>query len=88
MKIHELKTDPDAFVASFRGDKLYEIRLDDREFRMGDMLVLRETAASGERMAEGAPLIYTGRVLSRIITHKLDGYGLKEGWVVLGVRNV
>jgi hypothetical protein len=89
MNTHELKTDPRAFAASLAGDKTYEIRLDDRSFSPGDMLVLRETKYSGVEMAaHGMPLSYTGRVLSRIVTHKLHGYGLQEGWVVLGVQNI
>ncbi len=88
MKTHELKTDPHAFAASFLGDKPYELRRDDRDFKVGDLLVLRETELSGEQMAEGAPLLYTGRALSRVVTHKLEGYGLQPGWVILGVRPV
>ena len=86
--IHELKTDPEAFGASFLGDKHYELRRDDRHFEEGDLLILRETELSGEQMAEGAPLLYTGRVLSRIVTHKLEGYGLQPEWVILSVRPI
>lgn len=84
--IHELKTDPEPFSASLRGDKPYEIRLDDRGFKSGDMLVLRETKHSGAEMANGAPLEYTGRVLTGCVTEVRSGYGLKDGWVILGVR--
>lgn len=86
MKIHELKTDPEPFAASLRGDKPYEIRRNDRNFSKGDMLILRETLHGGVEMAEGAPLEYTGRVLSRWVTEVRSGYGLKDGWVILGVR--
>lgn len=86
MKVHELKTDPEPFAASLRGDKPYEIRLNDRDFQSCDMLVLRETKHSGAEMANGAPLEYTGRVLSRWVTEVRSGYGLKDDWVILGVR--
>lgn len=85
-RLHELKTDPEPFGASLRGDKQYEIRLNDRGFRVCDMLVLRETEHSGEEMRNGAPLLYTGRVLSRIVTEVRSGYGLMDGWVILGVK--
>lgn len=87
-KWHELKTDPEVFAASFRGDKPYEIRFNDREFKPCDYLVLRETRYSGEEMRDGQPLEYTGRVLVRCITHLLSGYGVKEGWVILGVKEI
>lgn len=87
MRTHELKTDPEVFVASMRGDKTFEIRLNDRDFQEGDLLVLRETEYTGHQMREGKPLSYTGRALSRFVTYVLDGYGLKAGWVILGVRN-
>lgn len=88
MKTHELKTDPEPFTASFRGNKMYEIRLDDRNFQPGDLLVLRETLHTGEDMANGLPLVYTGRVLSRIVTEKRTNYGVKDGWCILGVAAV
>ena len=87
MIVHELKTDSDVFTESLRGDKSYEIRLDDREIKNGDLLVLKETQYSGEEMKAGKPLIYTGRVLSRWVTNKTTGYGLQEGWAIFGVRN-
>jgi len=87
-RIHELKTDPEPFDASLRGDKMYEIRFDDRDYRVGDMLVLRETSASAEEMKKGAELSYTGRALSRIVTNISHDYGVAEGWVFLGVRKV
>lgn len=87
MATHELKTDPETFAASIRGDRPFEIRLDDRGFMPCDLLVLRETQFSGEDMRNGMPLVYTGRVLSRFVTSKETGYGLQAGWCILGVRN-
>jgi hypothetical protein len=86
MVTHELKTDPEPFCASVRGDKQYEIRLNDRDFMPGDLLILRETKYSGEEMEEGEPLEYTGRILSRWVTEVRSGYGLKSGWCIIGVR--
>lgn len=87
-KIHELKTDPEPFAASLRGEKPYEVRLNDRDFSTYDLLVLRETKYTGEEMANGAELIYTGRALSRRITEVRNNYGMKDGWVILGVRKI
>ena len=87
MVVHELKTDSDVFAESLRGDKPYEIRIDDRGINPGDLLILKETQYSGKEMKAGKPLIYTGMVLSRWVINKTTGYGLQEGWAIFGVRN-
>jgi hypothetical protein len=87
---HELKTDPEVFQASLDGLKNFEIRLNDRDFRQGDTLTLRETEHSGEEMSNGAPLKYTGRSLDCKINYVLHGgrYGLADGWVILAVYHL
>lgn len=84
-RTHELKTDPDVFQAVWDGRKTFEIRRDDREggFQVGDALDLRETKFSGAQMHMGLPLIYTGRRLTKIVSHRLTGYGLSDHWVCL-----
>ena len=88
MNMHELKTDPDVFSASWRGNKPWEIRLNDRGFVVGDVLILRETVYSGEEMRKGMPLLYTGRQVTRRIIYICSGYGLAENWVVMSVTVV
>lgn len=56
-KIHVLKTWPDGFTASMFGNKSFEVRLSDRDFKNGDFLQLREWNPDTE--------IYTGRELMR-----------------------
>jgi hypothetical protein len=83
--VHTLKTDKDVFIASYIGDKPYELRLNDRNFQVGDSIILQETEYSGEEMKNGKPLIYTGREKNMKINYILFGpiYGLKKGWVIL-----
>lgn len=88
IKNHELKTDPEPFSASWWGWKNYEIRKNDRDFKLGETLALRETKYSGEEMRSGKPLEYTGRVLGREITEVRTNYGLQNGWCILGVKPV
>lgn len=90
MKIHKLKTDSAVFNMSFIGSKPFEIRKDDRGFEVGDLLILQETRFSGEEMAAGKPLEYTGRELSRMINYILPAgsYGLSPGWVVMTVDKI
>lgn len=82
---HELKTDPAAFDAVAAGLKTYEIRKDDRCFKVGDGLRLLKTRFAGSQMNRGFPLEYTGDVERRVISHILCGaiYGLAEGWCIL-----
>tara|TARA_R110000850_G_scaffold29047_1_gene80467 strand:+ start:2345 stop:2626 length:282 start_codon:yes stop_codon:yes gene_type:complete len=91
MMKHILKTDPEVFAASFAGLKGFEIRLNDRDFKVGDELLLKETMSSGDDMKNNAePLIYTGREATRAIKYILHGnnYGLAEGWVILDLINI
>lgn len=81
----ELKTDHKVFEATFRGKKRFEIRYDDRGYKVDDVLLLRETQYTGEEMKAGQPLIYTGREMPARVRYILRGpiYGLKEGWVIM-----
>jgi hypothetical protein len=80
---HILKTDPAVFQAVVDGAKTYEIRFNDRNYAVGDVLQLRETVSTGDHMQLGAPLEYTGREIAKTVSHVLSGYGLAEGWVIL-----
>lgn len=83
---HELKTDPDVFDAVAEGRKTCEIRYDDRDFKVGDGLLLRRTKWNGADMKKNDalwPLVYTGQSVRRVVSHVLRGYGLEPGWVIL-----
>ena len=85
MAEHILKTDPKVFKDSWDETKQFEIRLDDRNFQVGDTLFLRETEFSGKEMEEGFVLNYTGRFIELDVIYKLEGeYGLQPGWCILG----
>lgn len=89
MAIHELKTDPDVFTESMVGNKKWEIRFNDRNFQIGDTLKLLETKYSSAEMAEGKPLIYTGRALEVVVLFMLEStYGLKDGWCLMSVEQL
>lgn len=42
MKIHELKILPEYFDAVISGRKRFEIRKNDRDYKVGDQLILKE----------------------------------------------
>lgn len=85
---HELKTDALVFDAVKRGEKTFEIRKDDRDFVVGDVLILRKTVHSGEEMKQGAPLYYEGEPLRQRVSYILRGpcYGLAAGWVIMSIE--
>lgn len=87
MKTHELKTDPAVFQSVWEGIKKFEIRKNDRDFSVGDLLTLKETMYSGEDMKGGCPLEYTSRTVICEVNYILHGpiYGLAEGWVILAI---
>lgn len=86
--LHTLKTDPEVFEQSINGLKNFEIRFDDRQFSVGDSLLLQETIYSGEEMKNGKPLEFTGRTIESEINYILHGgYGLSDGWVILDVTH-
>ncbi|EOH55927.1 hypothetical protein UA3_01110 [Enterococcus faecium EnGen0263] len=74
---HELKILPEFFEPVTSGRKQFEIRKNDRDFKVGDQLALREW--SGEK--------YTGDLFKAEITYITD-YAQHDGYVVLGIRGV
>ena len=73
---HDLKIGPDYFDAVSDGIKRFELRLNDRDFRVGDRLILREWAASG----------YTGRCVRCKVDYILSCYdGLDHDYVILSI---
>lgn len=85
-----LKTDPSVFQAVWDGAKTFEIRFNDRDFEVGDLLILRETVSTGAEMKAGKALIFTHRSIRAIVSHVLRGpiYGLQDGWVILSLANI
>ncbi len=79
-KVHDLKCWPDSFAAVLDGRKTVELRLNDRDYMVGDRLFLREFMPIGCQ--------YTGRVCAVDVTHVLVGglFGLDLDYVALSVR--
>ena len=86
---HELKSWPQHFAPLMNGEKSFELRKNDRDFQVGDMLRLREY--------DPVSKTYTGREEWREITYLIKGYGygasqpmhgLQRGYVVLGLTQI
>ena len=76
---HELKTWPEFFKPLWSGEKTFELRKDDRGFRAGDILHLREWSKT-----DG----YTGRSLVATATYVLSGMGLRDNYVVIALSHL
>ena len=86
--IHKLKTDTEVFQALVDGRRTFEIRFNDRNFKVGDELVLLETIYTlEEQMKHGKPLLFSCNVLRKTVSYVLSGYGLQAGWVILGITS-
>ena len=85
MTIHKLKLSTIYYDDSASGIKTFEIRNNDRNFKVGDILELREYVWSNLEK-RGA---YTGAVHWKVITYILnDKEYLHEGFVCLGVSPI
>lgn len=84
--IHELKISPEYFDAVAQDIKPFEVRKNDRDFKVGDILKLSEfiPCIPGEWNALGGS--YTSRQTCKVITYILDAPDyIKEGYVILGL---
>lgn len=85
MTKHRLKLDTIYYQDSATGIKTFEIRKNDRDFRVGDILELREWIWSNLEK-KGT---YTGNAHWKIITYILDDVEyLRDDYVCLGVSPI
>lgn len=79
MVVHELKILPEYYGPVEDGIKTFELRKNDRNYQIGDMLILKEWDVTG----------FTGREIIKYINYIYQGnnmYGLKTGYCILGLR--
>lgn len=77
MQQHDLKTWPEYFRRVFNGQKMFEVRKNDRDFQIGDFVNLREYDPKTET--------YTGREILFRIAYILHGgeFGIEKGYCVM-----
>ena len=87
--VHELKTHPEYFAAIYSGIKNFELRKNDREYKIGDELLLKEFYPEGASW-DSTKLGYTGRILHRRVDYILRGgkFGLEEGYVIMAISKL
>ncbi len=80
---HRVKTISRFFQDCKRGLKTFELRQDDRNYQVGDVLIQEEWDGK----------FYTGEQIRHLITYKfsfedMPKWGLREGWCILGIEPV
>ena len=81
-KLHELKIIPEFFHAIMFEGKNFEIRINDRDFEVGDQILLREWDVLCS---------YTGNYIKARIKYIYQGtgvYGVSEGYCILGLEDI
>lgn len=80
MKTHKLKTWPEYFSAIAQGQKSFELRFNDRNFQLGDILELKEWHPSQKK--------YTGRTMLKRVTYILEGFkGIESDYVIMSIKD-
>jgi hypothetical protein len=75
--VHSLKSLPHFFTSLVDSSKTFEIRKNDRNYRVGDTLRLREWNADTEQ--------YSGFEVTRVVIY-ITAFAQQPGWVVMGIR--
>ncbi len=81
MSVHQLKAWPEPFQAIIDGNKRHEIRKADRDYKTGDVLLLREYRPDDDT--------YTGRLAVVIVKYLTVGgsWGLPDGMCVMSITS-
>jgi hypothetical protein len=80
MVTHYLKTWPEHYKDIVSGKKKAELRFNDRDFKVGDLLSLMEYNPETDQ--------YTGSFVIVKVTHILEGgaFGLEKGFVMMSIE--
>ena len=81
-RTHSLKTWPEYFWEVYLGRKNFEVRVNDRDYKVRDTVVLQEWDPKNQS--------YTGKYVTREITYILPGgaFGINEGTVILSLKPI
>lgn len=78
--IHELKIWSEYYGQILICNKNFEVRKNDRDFKVGDILILKEWLPNLQE--------YTGDYTRRTVTYILHGgqFGIEEGYCVMSIQ--
>lgn len=80
MKLHTLKILPQYYMAIINGEKTFELRKNDRDYSVGDLITFIKT--------DGTP--HKERIVFKItyILENVSEYGLKDGYCILALKRL
>lgn len=78
-KTHDIKTDMEPFWVLWNGEKTFEFRRNDRDYQVGDTLILREYFPDTNT--------FSGRAVKARVTHLIAGPSgnIPEGYVCMSL---
>lgn len=77
--IHALKQHPEHFLDVTAGKKLFEVRKNDRDYKVGDLLALNEYDPETKSYTGASVLVYVDYILD-------NPEYCKEGYVVMSIK--
>lgn len=89
MKTHNLKLSIEFCGAVLNGEKTFEVRKNDRGFQTGDLIRFIPTDGTSYHSLDGTVREHAKHEISGHtykIIYILNGWGIKNGYVVLGIR--
>ena len=91
MKTHDLKLNTEFCDAVLNGEKTFEVRKNDRGFQTGDLIRFIPTDGKSYHSSDGTVREHAKHEISGHtykITYILNGWGIKNGYVVLGIKEI
>ncbi len=82
MTLHNLKIADEYYDAVKNGVKTFEVRKNDRDYKVGDSLKLCPVDSNGELVRD----LGFKRYITYILTHDDFPLGVPEGYVILALR--
>lgn len=91
--IHRIKTWPEYFQEIKSGNKTFELRKNDRNYKIGDILLLQEYKLIGlNKATQKIEGVYTGEQLKAQVTYILiheilhNSFGLEKGHCIMSIK--
>lgn len=87
MKLHELKIKEEYFKEVLRGNKTFELRKNDRDYQVGDLIHF--LSVNGGNLIIGNPA-YNEKLVFQItyILKDVAEYGLDKEYCILGIKKL
>lgn len=79
--LHNIKLNIEFCDDVYKHKKNFEIRKNDRNYKQGDFIKFIPVNSEGETIHEVMEQLY-------VITYVLSGWGIKEGFVGLGIKEI